>query len=364
VVRYASKTVEQLNNSEEFQEQKKKAVHDPLEIHHHQIEVGELLGRGTFSDVFQIKSSSVDCIDPCKYVVKMLRERMVNDPGLFAASAAGLLTEAKILSLLDHENIIGVKALSHRGASGYFTGKNDAFFIVLDRLDEMLPDRITSWRHQADKLRYSVRQRHMKVHFLSQRIEVARDLAKAVSYLHEHRIIHRDIKPANIGFQEGTLKLLDFDISRILPKETEESQLFNLTGVTGTRRYMSPECGLHQPYNEKTDVYSFAIVLNELISLEKAFVSLSKHEHDLRVFHQGVRPCIPLSCPKHIRLMIEHAWSPDVMIRPSMREMHEILEGELTKTPIQPSPSPTSRLRFRPFKILKVFPPPANLAIE
>jgi serine/threonine protein kinase len=358
VVRYATKTVEQLNNSEEFQEQKQKAVHAPLDVHHFQIELGDLLGQGTFSGVFEIKNSSVECIEPSRYVVKVLREKMINDPGLFAASAAGLVTEATILSLLDHENIVRVKAWSHRGVCGYSSGKNDAFFIVLDRLDEILSDRIISWRHKADKLRYFVRHRHMKLdRFFSQRIEVARDLARAVSYLHEHRIIHRDIKPANVGFQKGTLKLLDFDVSRMLPKGTEENQRFNLTGMTGTRRYMSPECGLHQPYNEKTDVYSFAIILNEIIALEKAFTCLSKREHELGVFCQGVRPWIPHSCPKRIRMLVQHSWSQDIAMRPSMAEIHELLVEELTKTPAQPSPSRPSRLRFRPFKMLKVFPP-------
>jgi serine/threonine protein kinase len=358
VVRYATKTVKQLNNSEEFQEQKEKAIHAPLDVHHSQIELGDLLGQGTFSDVFEIRNSSVEGIASSRYVVKVLREKMLHDPGLFAAAAAGLLTEATILSLLDHENIIGVKAWSHHGACGYLSGKNDAFFIVLDRVDVMLSDRITSWRHEADKIRFSVRHRHMKQdRFFRERIGVARDLATAISHLHEHRIIHRDIKPANIGFQEGTLKLLDFDVSRILPKETVESQRFNLTGVTGTRRYMSPECGLRQPYNEKTDVYSFAIVLNEIIALEKAFTAFTKQEHELQVFHCGMRPWIPHSCPKHIRSMIQRSWSEDIARRPSMEEIHGILEGELTKTPVQPSPSPSSRFRFRPFQMIKVFPP-------
>ena len=361
VVRYVTKTIEQLKNSEEFHDQK--AVHAPLDLHHSQIEIGALLGQGTFSDVFEIKSSSVDSIDSSRHVVKVLRENMIRDPGLFAASAAGLASEAMILSLLDHQNIIRVKAWSHRGVDAFKSGKIDAFFIVLDRLDEMLSERIISWKHQMEKLRYLVRHRHMKLDLLlSQRIEVARDIAGALSYVHQ-RIVHRDIKPSNIGFQKGTIKLFDFDVSRILPKETLENQMFNLTPVTGTRRYMSPECGKGLPYNEKTDVYSFALLLTEIISLKKAFMGMSHREHEHRVFSQGVRPSIPFSCPKPIRLMIQHAWSQDMTIRPAMSTIHDILVEEVAKKLEHPSRSPPSRLRFRPFKMQTVFQP-ASQAIE
>ena len=365
VVEYATKTIQQLNNSKEYQAQKDKASQPPQDVHHSQIEKGDLLGQGTFSDVFEIKSPSVEPIDPKRYVVKMLREKMVNDAGLFAACAAGLATEAAILSTLNHENIIRVKAWSHRGVCGYSNGKNDAFFVVLDRLDEMLTDRFTGWKHQADKLRYSVRYRHLKMdQFFHSRLEVAKDLSAALAYLHGHRIIHRDIKPANIGFQNGTLKLLDFDIARVLPKETEVGQHFNLTATTGTRPYMSPECGLAEPYNEKTDVYSFAILLNEIISLEKAFISLSKREHELRVLRHGLRPSVPFSCPKHIRLLIQHSWAREIDLRPSMKEIHEVLVNELQGAPIAEvgSPSGRRRLCFQPFKMLKIIPPATSIA--
>ncbi len=361
VVEYASKTVAQLNHSEEFQQQNVNALHVPLELHHSQIQLGELLGQGTFSDVFEIKGCTVQDIEPHRFAVKVLREKMIDDPMLFASSAAGLATEATILSLLDHENIIGIKAWSHRGLCGYSNGTNDAFFIVIDRLDEILSTRLENWKYQADKLRFSVRQRQLKIDQLfRQRLQVGCDIAGGLSYLHERRIIHRDLKPANIGFQNGLVKLLDFDVSRFLPKESAHDQLFNLTALTGTRRYMSPENGLHEPYNQMTDVYSFAILLDEMIAMEKAFPNLTKHEHEVRVFRHGLRPSIPQSCPKRIRRLIQNSWAREIDQRPSMEKIHEILEAELGC--LREKPTSLQRNWFQPMRMPKLLPPTVTMA--
>jgi serine/threonine protein kinase len=327
VVELASESLKALRMSEDFQIQQEEFMHPPLNVHHCQFELGILLGQGTFSSVLEIRSSQVETIEPSNYALKMLRRNMAADPDLFAASAAGLVTEATILSLLDHKHIIRVKAWSHRGVCGYSKGTSDAFFLILDRLDNTLSDRILEWKRQVDNVHIFARHRNESIHrLLVERLQVAKDIASAISYLHQRRIIHRDIKPSNIGFQRAQVKLFDFDVSRFLPKQVYEGQLFNLTGLTGTRRYMSPENALHEPYNEKTDVYSFAMLLHEIITMEKAFRKLTKREHELRVFHHNTRPCIPHSFPRPIRLIIAAGWSREIEVRPSIHEIRDELE--------------------------------------
>mmetsp|Transcript_25698 Transcript_25698/g.73943 ORF Transcript_25698/g.73943 Transcript_25698/m.73943 type:complete len:433 (-) Transcript_25698:38-1336(-) len=366
VVEFASKTIQELSLSEEFRKQQSVSSHPPLNVHHTDFELGDLLGQGTFSDVFAIRTSSMKSIDPQKYVVKILREKMLCEPALFASSAAGLVTEATILSLLDHKNIISVKAWSSRGVGGYSNGMNDSFFLVLDRLDIMLSSRIQEWKHKVDACTIFCRHRHEKLDcLLSERLRVAVDIAGAVAYLHTRRIVHRDLKPSNIGFQNDVPKLFDFDVSRFLPKQVEEGQIFNMTAMTGTRRYMSPENGLFEPYNEKTDVYSFAILLNEMVSLQKAFMGLTKREHETKVFRGGMRPHVSLACSKRLRQMIEQAWDRDMEIRPSMAVIHKILTEEQLKIPSIPVASnPPSRHWFSALKINRILPPASALDLQ
>ena len=78
--------------------------------------------------------------------------------------------------------------------------------------------------------------------FLAQRLGVALGIAKALEYLHRHRVIYRDIKPQNIGIDhQGTVKLLDFGIAREIEPDCigSDDDRYRLTAMTGTLRYVS-----------------------------------------------------------------------------------------------------------------------------
>eukprot|EP00980_Cylindrotheca_fusiformis_P029197 scaffold22748_cov182-Cylindrotheca_fusiformis.AAC.11 len=310
-------------------------------VNHSEIELGKLLGGGGFSNVFEIKNclSNDLSVDPCKCAVKVLRKRVIKKPKLFAACAVGLLREGSILASLNHENIVSVRGFSQTGPSSYATGRNDACFVILERLEEMLSCRMEAWKDsEANKvLMFDLHKNHKAHMFLSERLQVALQLANAIAYLHKRSIVHRDIKPNNVGFDSlGTLKLFDFDVSKILPEETYEDQVFRLT-KTGTKRYMSPECGLGKPYNRKTDVYSFAILLHQMVSLELPFEEMDMFEIKRRVFVQGVRPKIQKSWPCGIKRLFKQAWSPDICARPTMANVCSILSCEIENLVQEPS---------------------------
>jgi serine/threonine protein kinase len=102
----------------------------------------------------------------------------------------------------------------------------------------------------------------------------ARDIAEALDYLHmrvhpDATIIHRDLKPDNVGFTStGDLKLIDLGLSTCVKRRTNSHIAYEMTGNTGSLRYMAPEVALRKPYTEKVDVYSFGILLWQMATGE------------------------------------------------------------------------------------------------
>uniref|UniRef100_A0A0D3GVG8 Protein kinase domain-containing protein n=1 Tax=Oryza barthii TaxID=65489 RepID=A0A0D3GVG8_9ORYZ len=91
-------------------------------------------------------------------------------------------------------------------------------------------------------------------------LRIAISISKGMNYLHQNNIIHRDLKTANLlmGYHQ-VVKIADFGVAR---QGNQEGQM---TAETGTYRWMAPEIINHKPYDNKADVFSFAIVLWELV---------------------------------------------------------------------------------------------------
>jgi serine/threonine protein kinase len=82
-----------------------------------------------------------------------------------------------------------------------------------------------------------------------------------MSYLHQNNIIHRDLKAANLLMDENeVVKVADFGVARV------KAQTGVMTAETGTYRWMAPEVIEHKPYDHKADVFSYGIVLWELLT--------------------------------------------------------------------------------------------------
>ena len=164
-------------------------------------------------------------------------------------------------------------------------------------------------------------------------LHLSRDLAVALKYLHSQvhqdaMILHRDLKPENLGLDpNGRLKLFDFGLCRCVFKRANENQLYEMTGNTGSLRYMAPEVVLGQPYTEKVDVYSFAMIMWTFAKSKSPFKGFDRAMHRSRVVLNGERPKLDPDWPIEFTTLLEACWNQDDSLRPDFIEIELHLEG-------------------------------------
>ncbi|XWS55131.1 hypothetical protein CRYUN_Cryun10bG0148500 [Craigia yunnanensis] len=149
----------------------------------------------------------------------------------------------------------------------------------------------------------------------------AKDVSKGMNYLHQNNIIHRDLKAANLLMDENeVVKVADFGVARV------KTQSGVMTAETGTYRWMAPEVIEHKPYDHKADVFSFGIVLWELLTGKLPYEYLTPLQAAVGVVQKGLRPTIPKHTNLKLTELLERCWQQDPTIRPDFSEIIEILK--------------------------------------
>jgi hypothetical protein len=154
-------------------------------------------------------------------------------------------------------------------------------------------------------------------------------LMQAIAYMHRGLshgsvLMHRDIKPSNLGVSyDGNLKLMDFGLSRVIESASGGlGEVYDMSGCTGSLRYMAPEVALCQRYNETLDVYSWAMVTVELLSRSSPpFRGYTMDEFFSHVVHGSKRPTLPAEFPVELCSLLNDCWQTTIQARPSMSEV-------------------------------------------
>lgn len=296
--------------------------------------VGSLLGTGAFASVYAVKSVyNIDALqsDTKSYALKRISEDMLARQDACDVACQDIATEAKILARLPlHENIVTLHAMS----SDFFEAPSQSF-LILEKLSETLDQRIKQWRHRSCSLYLPSISSNNDVTYTRKlqqdRIILAGlGVAKALEHLHQHKVLYRDLKPRNVGFDsEGNVRLFDFGLSRF---RREKDRL--LTKCAGTPRYMAPEVYTRH-YSFSADAYSFAVLLWQIITLDKPFGKVKSGEELEEKVVRGYRPSLKGVASSQMAQLLKVSWQAEPSHRPTLsaivNELHE--EATYQSTP-------------------------------
>ena len=124
--------------------------------------------------------------------------------------------------------------------------------------------------------------------------------------------------------------MFDFGLAKELKQKDERLDgLYELTGNTGSRRYMAPEVGLDECYNKSVDVYSFGILLWEMCAAETPFHGYNSAKHMELVVMGGERPSMDAhhtaAWPMNLQWLMNRCWSATPVDRPTFTAIKKVL---------------------------------------
>lgn len=158
-------------------------------------------------------------------------------------------------------------------------------------------------------------------------VKFALDIARGMNYLHEHKpeaIIHRDLEPPNLLRDDsGHLKVADFGVSKQLTVANTVKENRPVTSQDTSWRYVAPEVYKNEEYDTKVDVFSFALILQEMIEGCPPFSTKPENEVP-KLYVSNERP--PFGAPTKnymhgLKELIQECWSEDPFKRPTFRQI-------------------------------------------
>ncbi len=259
-------------------------------------EVGDRLGRGGMGDVFLGR----DLQTGDQVAVKLLKPEIVeHDPDLVKRFDR----EGEMLRKLNHPNIVTILATLQEDGKHYIVME----YVGGGSLQDLL--------QQQPQLP------------VQRVLEIALDIADALTRAHRLNIIHRDIKPANVLIdEEGLPRLTDFGVAHM----GDRTRLTETGSLIGTYAYLSPEACQGVDLDERADIWAFGVMLYEMLAGQRPFVSDKVGTLLVQIMNQPVpslieyRPDVPIELAELVHWMLEREREDRA---PTVRVVGAQLEG-------------------------------------
>uniref|UniRef100_A0A669BTV9 Mitogen-activated protein kinase kinase kinase 7 n=1 Tax=Oreochromis niloticus TaxID=8128 RepID=A0A669BTV9_ORENI len=255
------------------------------EINYEDIEVEEVVGRGAFGVVCKAKWKGKDV------AIKTIESE---------SERKAFIVELRQLSRVNHPNIVKL-----------YGSCNNPVCLVMEYAEG---GSLYNVLHGAEPLPY-----YTASHAMSWCLQCS----QGVAYLHGMKpkaLIHRDLKPPNLLLVAGgtVLKICDFGTACDIQT--------HMTNNKGSAAWMAPEVFEGSNYSEKCDVFSWGIILWEVITRRKPFDEIGGPAFRIMwAVHNGTRPPLIKNLPKPIESLMTRCWSKDPSQRPSMEEIVKIM---------------------------------------
>src|SRR5713226_1733319 len=242
-------------------------------------EILALLGVGGMGEVYKARDTRLHRV----IALKTLPAEKVAD----ADRKRRFLVEAQAASRLNHPNIVTIHDISE---------ENGVCFIAM----EFVAGTTLEQANSSSRLP------------LKQAMKYAAEIAEALAAAHSAGIIHRDLKPANIIITEdGRVKLLDFGLAKLIEPAALAAEAATAThtipgAIMGTVDYMSPEQAQGRELDARSDIFSFGLVLYEMLCGQRAFQgdswisTLTAILHDEPRSLRDINAAIPVSVEQHV----------------------------------------------------------------
>ena len=244
-----------------FAEREKKPNLAGKEISH--FKIIKLLGAGGMGEVYLAEDTKLHR----RIALKIVTAQFESD----VERIERFKKEARAVSALNHPNIITIYSIEETEAGNFIATE----FIEGHTLRERIAEKPLPWREA---------------------VKIAVQITGALKTAHSVGIIHRDIKPANIMIRrDGIVKVLDFGLAKLTARDSGDLETRDHTApdrLMGTINYMSPEQVLGEPVDARSDIFSFGVVMYEMLSGVMPFQGAS----DAAIYNATINKIQPSLC--------------------------------------------------------------------